>query len=273
MLDAAGNTTGQSNNPAGAVIPLATSNVSALNGAGSNTGDTGNGSGNTLTATNAGILNDANTGTGNSGDGASGGPSLASINLGALNDNSTGSDNSGGANPGLVGVNIGALNPSGNGGGGGASIIDLGTDNVSITTNPSDQPLTVDVAHDGGLPGSNDVQANVDLGSLLGLVPGEPGLPGLPGLPGVPGTPGAPGAPGTAEANASASGGGGGVEIGGFSGAYASDDWRARCTYVLRDPKHKRYTKHEWENCRELVKKEQEKSKQRAVTVGAGSSY
>jgi hypothetical protein len=193
------------------------------------------------------------------------------VNGGAFNKGDTGSDNSGGNNPGFAGIEAKALDPGGDNGGGnggfGGGVTD-GTVGVAVTFEQSDKPLTVDASHDNGVIGNTEVGANADLSHATEAIPAAPALPGLPG---APGTPGAAGDSSSSALASASSSGGGGVEIGGFNGAYASDDLRARCVRVLRDPK--KYTKRLWETCRGYVKKEQQQKKappQRSVTVGAG---
>jgi hypothetical protein len=65
----------------------------------------------------------------------------------------------------------------------------------------------------------------------------------------------------SAQASAEASGGGGGVEIGGFSGAY-SENWWDRCWYVLKHPKEFRKERI-WYRCREWAKLHERKKHSR----------
>jgi hypothetical protein len=207
----------------------------------------------------------ANTGsdTGNTGDGTSGGPA-SSVNAGVANasDTDTGTDGSGG-NGGndLVGVNVAGLTP---GDGGDTGVVDNGSTDVSVTTNPSDQPVTADADHDGGVPGDNSAAANVDisrfseqagdtvnnitenLGDTVSSVTNNAGDTISGGD--------TTNVDNSTTGSASGDGGGGGsVAIGGFSGTY-TDDWRARCVRVFKDPK--KYTQRVLRICREFAKKE-----------------
>ncbi|HEY5280757.1 MAG TPA: hypothetical protein VIJ67_13500, partial [Pseudolabrys sp.] len=242
VLNGANNKTGQTGGTAGGIKPLTATNAAALNGAGATTGD--NGGTNSLTATNAAVANGPGTATGTSGEGTSGEPAPASGSIAALN-------------PGTAG---------GAGGGG------LGTDlpataavTVETNGNPNGPLVSGDATHTDGIPGQTDAAADVNLtpattalGDTVSNVTNNAGdtIGGVTNNGGDTITNVNNTANGGTEA-----GGGGSVAIGGFSGAYAAEDWHARCIRVLREPRH--YAKKLWRHCRELVRKEHRKTNAR----------
>jgi hypothetical protein len=202
---------------------------------------------------------------------------VTSDNVGIGNDGATTGSGTG-SDP--AGANVTGLSPSDGGSGGGNGGVDPGTQTVAVTTEPSDQPISIDANHDGGLPGDNTATANLDLGSAVTLPGGSVNNGGdttnniANNI--INSGSETTGSGGGAEANATAGGGGGGVEIGGFSGAYAAGagdtDWRARCALVFKDPK--KYTKRVWNYCHRLVQKEKPKPQGKpanaAPSVGPG---
>jgi hypothetical protein len=243
------------------------------------------------------VLNGAGSNTGTTGNGTSSGPSLADANAGLLNQGNTGSNNAGGTD-GLVGGQVGALNPNsgsgggsgggagpggGNGGGngGGGNGVPV-TASLNVDTQGGGPLASADADHSGGVPGQTNVDANVNLGPAITPIQGALGDAGdtltstanslTNNLSNITNNAGntfnttntTTGQGNGLDSLALAGGGGGGVEIGGFSGAY-NEDWRLRCDYVLHH--WKEYKKQKiWYRCRDLVKKEDKKKHSRQAS-------
>jgi hypothetical protein len=145
VLDAADNVTGQTGNPAGAVTPLTTDNVSVLNGSGDTIGDNGTGTG--PGSIDVGVLNPPATGGGGGSGGGGGGLDTGTVNVDVTTHPSD--------QPVTVDVNHDDRLP-------GMTTADV---NVDLSDVPGSLP---------GLPG---------LPGVPGL-PGLPGAPGAPGTSG-----------------------------------------------------------------------------------------